>query len=253
MPKRILIVGGCVPLIETAVDTLQEKGYSFTQLDTIVRALETVTRRFFPLVVIDIPGIDPALVTRSFKDITPLATIIVLAAPGATPVLPLAATEAEAVECIDRDEPFAITGALSLERLALLVEEHRKVKKQHSSHTVLFVDDNASVLQSYIPILEDEGYAVTGVGSGREAIDAMRRNYYGIVILDYKLPDMSGLDISRRLRQIDTEAALIFMTAFADLDIVIEALKEQASDFLIKPIDPEKLCVTLKKTSALLK
>lgn len=251
MPKRILIIGGSVPLIETAVDSLQDKGYSFTQLDTVERALETLTRRFFPLVVIDMPGIDLALTANRLRDISPLSTIMSPAATGADPVLPSAATEEEAATFIDHHEPFTIAGSLSLERLAFLVEKDLQIKKQRSSRSVLFVDDNSSILQSYIPILTDEGYSVTGVGSGREAINAMRRNTFGIVILDYKLPDMSGIEISRRLRQIDTDATLIFMTAFADLDIVLEALKEQASDFLIKPIDPEKLCAILKKASAL--
>ncbi len=252
MPKRILIAGGSGPLIETAVDTLQDRGYSFMQLDTAERAVETLARRFFPIVIIDMPGIDTGRVAARMKDISPLSVIAAPLQPGSAPGLRSALSEQEAMSFIDSREPFAITGSLSIEQLASLVEKDRRYRKMRNSRSVLFVDDNVSVLQSYTPLLTEEGYKVTGVSTGREAIDAVRRDFFGLVILDYKLPDMSGVEISRRLRQIDADTSLIFMTAFADLDIVLEALKEQAADFLIKPIDPEKLCATLKKVSALL-
>ncbi|MHB9154800.1 MAG: response regulator [Endomicrobiales bacterium] len=136
---------------------------------------------------------------------------------------------------------------------ACLVHETDKIrqkKKDAAEKNILCVEDTEALLQSMIFLLENEGYQVTGTRTGSDGVKAAWSRYFGAVICDYRLPDISGLEVTRSIKQIDPSVPILFCTAYADIDVVVKALKEQVVDFLTKPVDPEQLFTSLRKALA---
>jgi len=113
-------------------------------------------------------------------------------------------------------------------------------------YRVLLIDDEPSIGRSLRRALEDEGFqvevAITGA-AGLAALEAVRPE---IVLLDLKLPDASGLDLLERIRQLETAAQVIVITAFGDTKAAVRAMKLGASDFLHKPYDLDELLVAIE-------
>jgi len=100
---------------------------------------------------------------------------------------------------------------------------------------ILVVDDESDLTQMLQLHLEAEGYDVKTVGSGQAALAALSGSHFDLLLVDIKMPDMNGLDLLRAARQIDRSAAIIVMTAYASVEIVVEALRLGVDDFLVKP------------------
>lgn len=106
-------------------------------------------------------------------------------------------------------------------------------------HRVLVVDDNAMNRDTLARRLERKGYDVESVGSGEEALAAMGRRRFDIVLLDWMMPGMNGLQVLRRIRETWTaiELPVIMSTARSESDDVVEALKAEANDYVTKPLN----------------
>lgn len=100
---------------------------------------------------------------------------------------------------------------------------------------ILVVDDETDLDRMLQLHLEAEGYQVVTATSGSEALTALSEDHFDLLIVDIKIPDVSGLDLVRAARQIDRNTAIIIMTAYASVETVVEALRLGADDFLIKP------------------
>lgn len=102
---------------------------------------------------------------------------------------------------------------------------------------VMVVDDEESVLDVFREYLESEGYAVTPVGSGEEAVRLLGPIRPDVILTDLNLPGLSGLDIMRHARTADPEVAVIVVTGYASASTAIEALRQGAYDYVTKPPD----------------
>jgi DNA-binding NtrC family response regulator len=110
---------------------------------------------------------------------------------------------------------------------------------------VLVVDDERLVRWSLGQRLSARGWTVTEAGSAAEAINAPAPD---VAILDYKLPDGDGIEVLRRLRHTDPDLPVIMLTAHQDTELIVEAMKAGASDYLTKPFDVDE--VVLRVTRA---
>jgi DNA-binding response OmpR family regulator len=111
---------------------------------------------------------------------------------------------------------------------------------------ILVIDDEESLRHTLGRVLRQAGYEVTTAGEGREALRLMNAGYensspYDVVYLDIRLPGMDGLQILKEIRQRDTHLPVILLTAFGSLSTAVEALRLGATDYLLKPLDPEVL------------
>lgn len=107
--------------------------------------------------------------------------------------------------------------------------------------TLLVVDDEPNVRYSLQQGLNSTDLRVDAVGSGADAVERVRRDRPDAVVLDVRLPDMSGLDLFDRLREIDPRLPVVIITAFDAADTAIRAMKRGAFEVLIKPIDLDHL------------
>jgi DNA-binding NtrC family response regulator len=106
---------------------------------------------------------------------------------------------------------------------------------------ILIVDDELSVRSSLEEWFKEDGFLVETAEDGQAALRAMDRGPYDIVLLDLKMPGMDGISVQKRVREIDPEATIIILTAYASVQTAVEALKLGAFDYVTKPVDPDDL------------
>ncbi len=106
---------------------------------------------------------------------------------------------------------------------------------------ILIVDDEPSVRTSLGEWFQEDGFQVETAEDGEAALRAMDKGPYDIVLLDLKMPGMDGIAVQKRVREIDPEATIIILTAYASVQTAVEALKLGAFDYVTKPVDPDEL------------
>ena len=115
------------------------------------------------------------------------------------------------------------------------------------SPIVIMVDDNKAILSDSLPVLEEvmPSAVITGFIWPQEALDYAKTNRIALAILDIELGTASGLDLSRRLLEINPLTNVVFLTAYPDY--ALDAWATEASGFVVKPLTPERLRDQLKK------
>jgi len=106
---------------------------------------------------------------------------------------------------------------------------------------ILVVDDMRSMRLTLSGLIEDQGYHVTGVEDGYQAIDAARRTAFDLIFIDIKMPGINGVQTFREIKKISPGSVVVMMTGFAVEDLVKEALEEGAVSVIYKPFDVEKV------------
>jgi len=114
---------------------------------------------------------------------------------------------------------------------------------------ILVVDDEQHVRTSLAAWFREDGYDVTVAGSGREALQALARDGADILLVDIKMPGMDGLELQRKARELAPDATVIIMTAYASVETAVEALKDGAYDYVVKPFDPEVVSRLVRKAA----
>src|ERR1700716_834457 len=113
---------------------------------------------------------------------------------------------------------------------------------------VLVVDDDAQMLRTITDILRLRGYSSQIAGTGREALDIPRamKEAPAVALVDLKLPDMDGIELIGRLREIAGLTEVVILTGNASVDSAVRALRENSNDYLLKPVKPEQLVGTIE-------
>jgi two-component system, NtrC family, response regulator AtoC len=112
----------------------------------------------------------------------------------------------------------------------------------------LLVVDDADLIRTWLgQALAASGYAVETAASCAEALQAVEATSPGIVILDLRLPDGSGIDLLPKLHEIDSDLVVVMVTAFGEISTAVEAVKAGAHDFLEKPIDLDELKLVIAR------
>ena len=120
---------------------------------------------------------------------------------------------------------------------------------------VLVVDDEPEAVELLVEFLSSKGYEVLTATSGEEALRRVREDRPHLVLLDIRMPKMSGLEVLKRIREIDPEMGVIMVTAVNEEDVGRQALELGAFDYIVKPLDLKYLERSLwyKVTTMLLK
>lgn len=113
--------------------------------------------------------------------------------------------------------------------------------------TIVWADDEIDLLKPHIMFLEEKGYEVVAVTSGDEALDEIAKEYPDIVFLDENMPGLSGLDTLTMIKNSYPNLPVIMITKSEEEHIMDEALGGKISDYLIKPVNPKQILLTVKK------
>ncbi|MDI6854517.1 MAG: sigma-54 dependent transcriptional regulator [Deltaproteobacteria bacterium] len=106
---------------------------------------------------------------------------------------------------------------------------------------ILIVDDDEGLLHFLARFFGKQGYGVQTCSSGQAALEALAAEPFDLILLDYKMPGLNGLDTLREVRKSQVKTPVIIMTAYGTTDTAIEAMKLGAYDYLLKPFDREEL------------
>ncbi len=111
----------------------------------------------------------------------------------------------------------------------------------------LVVDDSLTIRRIVVKALGIVGITeATEAGDGEEAVKALQNGKYDVILLDWNMPKMSGIEALRMLRKSGEKTPVIMVTTEAEKSRVIEAIKSGANDYLIKPFTPEQLAAKVK-------
>ena len=112
---------------------------------------------------------------------------------------------------------------------------------------ILWADDEIDLLKPHIIFLKDKGYLVDTVKSGGEAVEKCEATTYDIVFLDENMPGISGLDALSKIKEIRPSVPIVMITKSEEESIMEEAIGGKIADYLIKPVNPNQILLTLKK------
>lgn len=111
---------------------------------------------------------------------------------------------------------------------------------------VLVIDDEKAIRRSIKEILEFEKYEVDEAEDGIQGLSMAQKNNYDVILSDIKMPKMDGLELQNKLNESNVASALIIMSGHGTIDTAVDAVKKGAFDFLAKPIDLNRLLVTVR-------
>ena len=114
--------------------------------------------------------------------------------------------------------------------------------------TILWVDDEIDLLKSHILFLESKNYIVVTCKSGQEALEEVAKTRFDIVFLDENMPGISGLETLTELKDIDATLPVVMITKSEEEYIMDEAIGSKIADYLIKPVNPNQILLSLKKS-----
>lgn len=116
-----------------------------------------------------------------------------------------------------------------------------------SEVNILWADDEIELLKPHIIFLEEKGYQVSTVNNGTDAIDSVKEEYFDIVFLDENMPGLSGLETLAVIKNEDPTLPVVMITKSEEESIMEEAIGSKISDYLIKPVNPHQILMSLKK------
>jgi two-component system OmpR family response regulator len=124
------------------------------------------------------------------------------------------------------------------------------VRTPSDNHRILVVDDEPSIVDAVATALRYEGYHVDEAFTGRDALDAVARHEPDLIVLDWMLPDIEGIEVGRRLRARGFKSAVLFLTAKDATENKVEALRAGGDDYVTKPFS---LAEIVARTQAILR
>lgn len=115
------------------------------------------------------------------------------------------------------------------------------------SARLLWVDDEIDMLKAHILFLQKKDYEVDTASNGPDALDLCRERNYDLILLDENMPGLSGLETLSRLKDIVPTVPVVMVTKNEEEDIMDQAIGSKIADYLIKPVNPSQILLTLKK------
>jgi DNA-binding NtrC family response regulator len=111
---------------------------------------------------------------------------------------------------------------------------------------IIVLDDEPNIVEVIITRLETMGFAAKGFTKADLALDALRGDDYSVLISDLKMPDMDGMEVLKRAKQIDPDVEVIIFTAYGSIEGAVQAMKQGAHDYLVKPFEPIELVAKIE-------
>lgn len=111
---------------------------------------------------------------------------------------------------------------------------------------ILVIDDESSIRNTLQDILEYEKYEVVLAEDGQDALEQMGNGPYDVILCDVKMPKMDGIELLEKIREQDNDVAIVMISGHGTIDTAVEAIKKGAYDFISKPLDLNRLLITIR-------
>jgi two-component system response regulator AtoC len=113
--------------------------------------------------------------------------------------------------------------------------------------SILIVDDEEVIRETLCDVLKKRGYDIFLASSGKETLEILRKSIIDLILLDIRLPDVDGLEVLKKVREFDSEILVIMMTAYADIQTAVAAMKSGAYHYINKPFELDELKLLIEK------
>jgi two-component system response regulator HydG len=123
----------------------------------------------------------------------------------------------------------------------------KKIKMTNKQHTVLVVDDDSAHRTMLRTLIDGWGYAVSEADDGSTAVEKIKETAFDLVLMDVRMVKVSGLEALETIKALNPSIPVIIMTAFSSVETAVKALKQGAHDYLTKPLDFDKLKLTIDR------
>ena len=111
---------------------------------------------------------------------------------------------------------------------------------------ILVIDDEDSIRNTLQEILEYEKYEVDLASDGNEGLEFIKQNSYDVILCDIKMPGLDGIEVLERVIRLQPDAPVIMISGHGNIDTAVDAIKKGAYDFIEKPLDLNRLFITIK-------
>ena len=208
---------------------LSRKGYDVTTAEDGPMAVEAARKTKYNMILMDIKmpgmsGVDAFLKIREFQ-------------PGVTVIMMTAfAVEDEIKRAILEGAYAVVHKPFEMEKILSVITEGLENRT-----LVLLVDDNLDDREILHRVLENKGYKVMEVGTGEECLRHVKERHYQVILLDYKLPGIDGLETLAQVKQIRPDVGVVMISAFSESEQLNQGIAEGSLTYLRKPLDTEKL------------
>ena len=116
-----------------------------------------------------------------------------------------------------------------------------------SKNKILWIDDEIEFLKSHTIFLTEKGYEVDTCTNGNDALELIKKTQYDVILLDENMPGINGIQTLKLIKKINQNLKVIMITKSEEENIMEEAIGKEISDYLIKPVNPNQILLSLKK------
>lgn len=232
----ILVVDDQPGVRLTLKGILERKGYPVSVAEDGLQAIELVKKNSYRVIFMDIkmPGLSGVETFLQIKEYAPHTTVIMMTA---------FAMEEEIKTAIREGAYAVLHKPLDIDRILLLLAECIENKT-----LVLLVDDQMEDRELLKISLEKKGYKVAAVENSDQCIRELQERRYQIVLMDYRMPGVDGIETLKQVKKVRPDAVVIMMSAYTSEQLVERALEEGSIAFIQKPLDVKQLMLAIDKS-----
>src|SRR3989339_263944 len=242
-PKhRILLIDDEIETLQAVGAILETSGYYVVGVATGREAIEKIKAEDFDLAIIDyvLPDIDGLQVAEELKKLKPSMPMVILTGKPSVDV---------AVKAMKSGIGDYVTKPINRDSFLAIISKNIKTQKglePEGERTglgarLLLVDDEPEILKTLSEILKSEGFRISTADKGAEAVARLREEDIDLVILDYKMPDMNGLEVAAKIKEMKSGLPIVMLTGAPSVELAVQAMKGGINDFLTKPVDVPNL------------
>jgi len=242
----ILIVDDRIEDRETLKDILDGRGYRAVLAKDGYEAVALAQKGSFDVILLDIkmPGMDGVKTLERIKEFRPDTGVIMMTAYS---------MEEFVEESLRKGAYTCLFKPINVEKMLEAIQKVRELSKKlrkEEQAEILIVDDDPNYRETVADLLEDEGYRVTKVETGTASIEEVKKKFFDVVLADFKLADITGLELSKKIKMIDRDTYIILVTGHASLETALKAIemREEIYGYVLKGggRDPRQLKWTIK-------
>lgn len=242
-PYSVLVVDDDELIREKITDELERKYLKIYEAADGNTALEVFDEKDIDIILLDIklPDMDGIDILKGVTEEDPDCEVIVITGYG-NQDLAINSLRHGAIDYIEKPidmEQFKASLGRAEEKLS-------QEKELSYEETILVVDDEEDIVRRLSRALEREGYEVFGTQTGKDGLEIIRENKIEVIIADYRLGDMDGLELLREANNLYEDIEGIIITGYGNEEIAIEALRAGAVDYLTKPLNLDELLISVE-------